>query len=343
MAIAFEAAFYDGQTSKPHPVHVRLDSDGGDLLIEGHDVDRRRFPLEMIKVSPRVGNTPRFIQLTDGASLEVTENDVIDQLAPDLPGGRFHLAQYQLESKLRWILATLALTLVFGWAAIEHGVPYLAKKAAFAMPREVDETLGEGALVSLDQLVFKPTTLASDHRARLQEGFDRMVALSDLEPGRIKLEFRASPVIGANAIALPSGTVVMTDELVQLAQNDDEVLAVLAHEIGHIRHRHSLRGVLQSSTVALTVASLTGDLTSLTSLSATLPTLLVELKYSRAFELEADDYAIDMLRDIDIAPETLGDILIRLTADMPELPPYFKSHPSSPERAARITEGLQPN
>jgi len=135
----------------------------------------------------------------------------------------------------------------------------------------------------------------------------------------------------------------MTDELVQLAQNDDEVLAVLAHEIGHIRHRHSLRGVLQSSTVALTVASLTGDLTSLTSLSATLPTLLVELKYSRAFELEADDYAIDMLRDIDIAPETLGDILIRLTADMPELPPYFKSHPSSLERAARITEGLQPN
>lgn len=51
-----------------------------------------------------------------------------------------------------------------------------------------------------------------------------------------------APQIGANAFALPDGTLVVTDELVELAgDNDDEVLAVLAHELGHIHERHGLR------------------------------------------------------------------------------------------------------
>jgi Zn-dependent protease with chaperone function len=334
MQVAFPAAFYDGQSSERHEVHVRFQEDT--LLIEGADVGRLRFPLAMIKISPRVGNTPRFIQLTGGASLEVMENDAVDRLAPSLPGGRFHLAQYKLESKLRWILAMLALTLVFGWSTIQYGVPYLAKKVAFALPRDVDEALGEGALTSLDEFILRPTTLDAGERARLAEGFERMVALSDLDPERVKLEFRASPVLGPNAIALPSGIVIMTDELVRLAENEEEVLAVLAHEIGHIRHRHSLRGVLQNSTVALGIAGLTGDLGSLTSFSAALPTLLVELKYSRTFELEADDYAVDMLTKSGIEPSRLGDILLRMTEGMQEMPTYFSTHPHSIERAKRV-------
>lgn len=341
MTIAFAGSFYDGKSSRPHSVQVRLDADGGALVVEGDHVGRRRFPLELVKVAPRVGDTPRFIYLDGGASLEVLENDVVDGLVPRLPGGRFHLAQYRLESKLRWIVTALALAIGFGWATIEYGVPYLAKKAAFALPREVDEKLGEGALAALDEFVFETTTLDADLRAGLQRRFDGMVATSDLDPERVRLVFRKSPVMGANALALPSGIVVMTDELVRLAEHEDEVLAVLAHEIGHIRHRHSLRGVLQNSTVALMIASITGDLGSLTSVSAALPTILVELKYSRGFEVEADDYAVGMLDDMGIAPTKLGDILLRMTGEgTGDLPDYLSTHPGSADRMKRITEGM---
>ncbi len=61
------------------------------------------------------------------------------------------------------------------------------------------------------------------------------------------VEFRASPIIGANAFALPGGIVIVTDQLMQLAEHDDEILAVLAHEIGHVKHRHVLRGLPQDS------------------------------------------------------------------------------------------------
>jgi Zn-dependent protease with chaperone function len=139
----------------------------------------------------------------------------------------------------------------------------------------------------------------------------------------------------------------MTDEMVTMAADDEEVLAVLAHEIGHIRERHSLRGVLQSSTVALMIAGLTGDLASLTSISATLPTLMVQLKYSRTFELEADDYAVAMMRDMTIAPTKLGDILLRMTEASgrgeksdDSISDYLSTHPASTERMRRIQEGM---
>ena len=86
--------------------------------------------------------------------------------------------------------------------------------------------------------------------------------------------------MGANAFALPNGTIVVTDDLVKLAEHDDELVAVLAHEIGHVVSRHALRRVLQDSGVMLLVAGITGDIVSISSLAAALPTLLIEAKYS---------------------------------------------------------------
>ncbi len=47
------------------------------------------------------------------------------------------------------------------------------------------------------------------------------------------------------------GIFVVTDELVEVVGHDDEVFAVLAHEIGRVTHEHGLRSVLQSSVVAI--------------------------------------------------------------------------------------------
>jgi len=346
MLTTFSATFFDGKSSRAHDVQVQLDPDTERLSVRGAGVGSLSYTLDSIDIAPRVGNTPRFIHLADGASLETSDNDAVDTLVPTQPGGLFHLAQYRVESKLRWILPMLVLTIAFGWATIEYGVPYMAKKAAFALPRDVDEQLGEGVLTALDEFVFKPSRLDAVEQDRLHDGFNHMVSLSDLNPSDVQLEFRASPVMGANALALPSGIVIMTDELVNMAADDEEILAVLAHEIGHIRHRHSLRGVLQNSTVALMIASLTGDLASLTSISATIPTLIVQLKYSRGFELEADDYAVLMMNDMDIDPTKLGDILLRMTnsaggeTETEDITDYLLTHPGSNERMKRIQERI---
>lgn len=347
MLTNFSATFFDGKSSRAHNVQVQLDPDTEQLVIRGTDITNLSFTLDMISVAPRVGNTPRFIYLEDGASLETEDNDAVDSLVPSLPHGRFHLAQHIIESKLHWIVLMLALTIAFGWATIQYGVPYLAKQVAFALPRDVDDRLGDGVLAALDEFIFEPSMLSIRDQSRLHLGFNNMVGLSDLGLNDVQLEFRASPLMGANALALPSGIIIMTDELVAMAVDDEEVLAVLAHEIGHIRHRHSLRGVLQNSTVALMIAGITGDLASLTSISATIPTLMVQLKYSRGFELEADDYAVVMMNEMGIEPAKLGDILIRMTkAAMGDaenddsISDYLSTHPGSDDRMRRIIDGM---
>ncbi len=156
--------------------------------------------------------------------------------------------------------------------------------------------------------------------------------------GGYRLELRSSKRLGANALALPSGEVVVTDQLVELAKNDDEIVAVLAHEIGHLRQRHGLRRLLQDSATVLLVAAVTGDLSSIASLATALPAILLQAKYSRDFEREADDFALDYMKRHDISPEAFGAILLRMerrrgaAADVPD---YLSTHPATRERAER--------
>ena len=153
-----------------------------------------------------------------------------------------------------------------------------------------------------------------------------------------RLEFRHSNKIGANAFALPSGIVVVTDALVKLGQTDDEVVAVLAHEVGHLEHRHSLRMVMQDSAVALLIATVSGDPFSSSTLVAALPTLLVHARYSRKFEAEADDYAYDFLVAQGIPTQAFADMLVRLGAkdETSAAEEFLSSHPGTQERIERF-------
>jgi predicted Zn-dependent protease len=164
---------------------------------------------------------------------------------------------------------------------------------------------------------------------------------------RFRLEVRAGRALGANALALPSGIIILTDELVELARNDDEIAAVLAHEVGHVRGRHALRHVLQNSVSGLLIASLTGDLLSVTSLSAALPTALVDASFSREFEREADDAAMAWMKSAGVQPRGYAGILGRLQAQLDArngratggrspVRNYLSTHPDTGERIRRI-------
>ena len=59
--------------------------------------------------------------------------------------------------------------------------------------------------------------------------------------------------------ALPGGTVILTDQLVALAKNDDEIAGVLAHEIGHVKHRHSLKQLYRVLGIGFMISVIGGD------------------------------------------------------------------------------------
>jgi predicted Zn-dependent protease len=213
---------------------------------------------------------------------------------------------------------------------------------AARIPVEAEAALGRETLSGMEQYFLQPTQLPASRQARLRERFDA-VAQAGGEGTPYRVEFRASPMIGANAFALPSGIIVMTDELVKLARNDQEIVAVLAHELGHVRHRHTMRRLLESSATALIIAGVTGDIASTTSLAAAAPTLLLQTRYSRDHEREADLYAIEMMRKGGIEPRYFAAILRRLEAQTPRrggLPTFIASHPPTEEREALARGGV---
>jgi Zn-dependent protease with chaperone function len=287
-----------------------------------------------VRIAPRVGNTPRSIYLPGGAKCETADNDAVDLLLKRHRGGRWQAFVHKLESRLGYVALALVITVASVWGFVQYAVPAIAGRVAYSLPASIDTALGKGSLSVLDRAFFSPSELSEQQRDELRAVFADMTQRLD-DAHTFRLEFRKGAAIGANALALPSGIIVMTDELVRLSRHRNELVAVLAHELGHVIHRHALRRLLQDSATVLIIAAITGDATSITSLSATVPTVLVGTKYSRDFEREADKFALAYLQENDISPRYFADILLRLEQGRSgdrDIPDFLSSHPATRER-----------
>lgn len=333
------ATYFDGRTSQPRDVVLRWHAFDGMLEVIGGD-SVRRFPRREVTIESRLGHTPRFIRFADGGRCEVADSAELDAViaswAPN-HGGRW---LHRLEAS--WALVLLATVVLGGfcWVTIQFALPAAARRVAFALPADLTRQLGEQTLTAMDKSMLEPTKLTHERQLELRKKFAEFLAgAKDATPYQI--EFRAAPGMGANAFALPSGAIVITDELVQLAKDDRELIGVLAHECGHIQHRHTLRSVLQNSAVFVVVALVTGDVSSATAFGSALPTFLLQSQFSRSFEREADAYAIEKMRAGGIDPGFLADALQRLADSHGGEPDsrllgYLRTHPPTPERIETV-------
>lgn len=329
----FDARYFDGRTSVPREVRVGLDA-AGNVTIHGDGI-ARRIPLAAVRVPARLGNSPRFLQLPDGARCETTDHRAVDAMFATT-GGLVHA----LERNWVMVGAAVILTVAFLWAGFAHGLPALARHAAQAIPPAMEARMGSEALAALDARLLAPSRLAAAEQARVRAAYAR-VTRGLPASAHARLELRHSDTLGANAFALPSGIVVVTDAMATLAASDDRIAAVLAHELGHVHHRHIMRSILQNSLTALLVASLLGDVTSITGLAASIPTFLVEKHYSREFEFEADAFALAWMRGEGVNAEAFAAVLEALHDDHGGggdrgLARYLSTHPSVVERIAAI-------
>lgn len=332
-----QAIYFDGKSTDGRPVVLELDAQQV-LHVRSGGIDLA-WPLTEVRASERIGASRRRLYFPGGAQCETGDNDAVDRMfaAQDSPAARL---VHRWESKLGNALAALAITIFAAWAAIVWGIPALAKQVAFALPAATEKLIGSDALAALDRFIFKPSQLPEARQNALLGLYAGMTRHIEGADG-YRLEFRKGGRAGANALALPAGIIVVTDELVELSKDDREIEGVLAHEIGHLRQRHILRHVLQNSAAALLIAVSVGDLTSLTSLAAAAPTLLLQAKFSRDFEREADDFSIDYLAKHGIPPEMYGAILQRLEEKKRsggkdgDGADYLSTHPATRERIER--------
>jgi len=290
------------------------------VVAQGQSRELARVNVTELDVSSRLGQTPRFVRLPCGGVLETSDNDAVDALLRQWQPRRFQGWIHTLESHLPFVVVTALLVLVFAWASVFHGVPAAAERMAHALPAETLNTISRETLGLMDRLYLKPTELSGEKQAELQADFASVLAAHPQLP--LKVLFRkGGERVGANAFALPDGTIIFTDEIVALAEQNEELVAVLAHEVGHIHHRHSLRALIQNSVIGIAYVMVVGDASAVGDLFVGLPVVAATLAYSRDHELEADRFSVGYLDREGIDRRAFVDILQRMddTAQCSEL------------------------
>ena len=336
--IEISGYFYNGQSSEQIPVTVCF-YQSGEVLIEGEALTLNTT-IEQLSIVPRLANTRRNIFLNDGSKLETDDNKAIDDLCRYFDKNIFHLLLHKLEKNWSYALIALIATIIFLWGSIEYAVPTTVKWAAKGIPYSIEQDIGERGLETLDKWLFSPSVIDKVEQIRLQKQF-KILTASSKGKYHYQLLLRTSEYMGANALALPGGIIILTDSLFKLAENDQQIISVLAHEMGHIEHQHALRLLFQSSITALFMAGVLGDMSSVTSLSVTLPTVLVERRYSREFEQEADQYAVSFLKvqKMDVDSFTRILTLLEQAHDVDTEFDYLSSHPAMHKRIELINSG----
>lgn len=325
------AQWFDGQSARRTPVELRIagnsvevvaftaESDTADgtpsesqdpstAMTPAQPATLALVPLAQIQVSDRVGNTPYRLIFPDGA-LAVTSDHAAVESAFHLAPAAHWLTRMERAS---WfvVLAIVGLgaALSFAWQLL---IPEAAEAVAHRIPREAEKSLGTIALQGLDRWLLKTSRLEATELATVRQVFDGLADKAGLAD-TVELQFRDTV---PNALALPGGTIVVTDGLVKLFRVDERLLAgVIAHELGHIHHRHSLRHLLEGSASALIVGALIGDVSGVSALTVNAPILLSTLHYTRESEREADQYAFDLLRKTGRSPKDFADAMRRFEA-----------------------------
>ncbi|MEN8170245.1 MAG: M48 family metallopeptidase [Pseudomonadota bacterium] len=345
---------YDGKTSAHWG--AKLTVYPGGLLQLRWDEGKSDYALDGVEVTSRLGNTPRYFSLPDGRKFETHDNDAVDTLLREHSKQELHGWQsllHKLESRMQFVVLSLILVIAFSWGMLKYGLPAAAEGIAYALPQNIMQSATDTTLELLDEHYLEPSEMDETVQQRLIARFG--VMSKKVEQGfNYQLLFRkGGEMLGANAFALPSGTIVITDELVNIANNDEELVAVLAHELGHVVHRHSLRQVLQNSALSLAITYTTGDVSSLV---VALPVLFVQLGYSRRFEHEADQFAYDFMQQDEIPLQRFATILEGLEAahtvrrsrqdekkqeegsTMVDIFEYLSTHPPTKDRVKRFRE-----
>lgn len=249
--------------------------------------------------------------------------DLIDAPAPSRRGVLRHWRRAAL-------LAVAGAALAAGWQLAQ---PALAEQLADAMPPALAVQLGQGVLRELDIHTLLPSELDTARLERIRSAFAGLQAPHEGAP-RYRLQFRSGHA-GPTAFTLPSGDIVVTDALLRALPDDGAVLALLAHELGHLHRGHMQRRLVQEAMLPA-VASLVFGKTDwlVASVAAHAP----QLVWPQQAEIEADDYAADLLEHNGLSLRNLAEVQDELLLQVGPQRGYLAIHPPCAERLAHQRE-----
>jgi beta-barrel assembly-enhancing protease len=337
--MSISAVFFDGEFARDH--NVTLESNGTELVFAGAEVPQTRWSIAGLHpIDPPSSGQPFRIthETKPGARLVIRDEAFVQQLVAahrHLKGGYSlsHLRQVAV-----WTVGGLAAAAALGWVLVS----FLPGKVAYVLPDEWRNRIGDQIVKSLVEDKKQCHTAAGDAAksamiAVLAEGNP------DLPP--ISMEIYDMQLV--NAFAAPGGKIIFTRGILEKADAPEEIAGVLAHEIGHVAHRHPEAQLVRLTGLQVLISVMTGtnggDFTSNVAAIATL------LRYSREAEREADVYARTTMEKSNVDPMGLRTFFEKLSKQdgekkksetdvtaLDRIGNVFSTHPGTEDRIKEI-------
>lgn len=245
-------------------------------------------------------------------------------------------------------LATIALVALLAWWSLDA----LSAAAARRVPADWEDKLGKSVIA---QYRLGHEFMDDKQAKKLLEPLTAPLVAAQPER-KYTLHFYVVNDPAINAFALPGGYVVINSGLILRAERAEELQGVLGHEISHVTQQHGLRAVIRSTGVYVIAQTLIGDASGLIALLANAGPLLLNQKYSRDFEREADRKGYELLKRAQVDPRGMVDFFRTVLAEekkqlakigddkarqaLESAQGFIGSHPETEERIATLQKRL---
>ena len=325
-------------SSRAHSIEILIKSRNIDVYEDG----------ELILASARVKSIQNHQHLN-------LEGDYAIKLQTKLTDFEFAQLASSVEQYLVWLekitvkkviilCASLAL-MIFGYRA---ALVAISNQLVRIFPDDWEQVIGKNSYQSLLLVELDVTKIPENRRLSILAKAEPLILAADL-PLDVEIFFHSSPVIGANALAFPGGPIVLTDDLIIQLEQDEFILAVLAHELAHVKERHTLQQIFEVLGVLAITSMLFGGNDSILEEASAVGANLLFLRNSRSLESEADSVGVELLKVAGLAPSLMSEALSKLfdSSCLAENPAdsqtcysdaagWLSSHPDNLERLANL-------
>lgn len=293
-----------------------------------------QYDFAQLKISDKIGSVPREVVIPNVGLLVLESSSETDAWLSQYGKGD---KASTLEKSWYAVTGAFIAVPVFLYVFFAFLVPMGAIVFADMVPDRAVQITSQQTLSILDNHMLEVSEIELDKQQQLLEEFDVVISQLQDTHHRFNIQFRSSEAMGANAFALPDGTIVITDEFIKLVDSDvDLIIAILLHEIGHVENKHSMRLIAETLATALAVDFFIGDLGALVEFFAGVTNTIAQNQFSQELEWEADNYALAQLEHLGRNPEDFAAAMERLAASSSSeagtLEKFLSSHPGIHER-----------
>lgn len=315
----------------------RLWGRSGELHLQIEDQSQVLHPI-LAELSDKLGKVPCKLTFADGSVFEAPAGADVDELMGS--HSSFFSVLSRLEASWRFVAFAAIATIILFFGIYRYGLPLAAAGAAAVTPQIAVEAIDRGTMETIERAFFSESQLEQTRRAEIQLIFNELAEFAAMEAAQLELLFRDGGQLDANAFALPGGTIVITDQLVDLAESDDEIAGVLAHEIAHVQNRHSLQQIYRVLGIGIMIGIIGGDSSQIIDDVVTHAAALQQLTYTREFEEDADRRSVEIIVAAGRDPTAFLDLLDRIAGETATErdTSWLSSHPGNKDRRKAVTD-----